>query len=126
MLHGEFPECKAGLLGEYFDIPSAIIETLKHDSNGDSIKFFSDVINHWLRNDPEKSWSKLADAIHVCDYKLLADRIRKKYVMSTPAEHSQQLTGKLVIGEGSCTLTSNSFAIVCCNSCKAGCLLQYY
>ena len=94
MLHGEFPEHNARSLGELLDIPNAIIENLKHDSNSDSIRFFSDVIIYWLKNDPEKSWSKLADAIQGCNHTVLAVDIRKKYVTSTTAEHSQELTGK--------------------------------
>ena len=86
-LHGEFPEHKAGLLGEMLGIPHATIETLKHDSNN-SIEFFSDVVNYWLQNDPDKSWSKLADVLKVCDYKVMADHIGKNYVTSTTAEQT--------------------------------------
>ena len=90
----EFPECRARLLGENLGIPDYIIKTLEHDAKGDSSSFFSEVINHWLNNDDEQSWEKLADAVERCRYRIIANEIRKKFITSTPAEYRQKQCGK--------------------------------
>ena len=82
MLHKEFPESDAGLLGEYLGIPNGIITTLKKDSYGDSNTFFSKVINYWLNTDFEKSWEKLANAVQLCNYGNVAEKLRKKFSKS--------------------------------------------
>ena len=87
IIHKEFPEHKAGLLGENLGIPHDNVETLKHDSGNDSNKFFSKVITYWLHSDREKSWRKLADAVELCNYEDVADKIREKYVKLATAEH---------------------------------------
>ena len=37
-----------------------------------------DVLNYWLETDPEKSWSKLAEAVEDCGYGVQAEKIRQK------------------------------------------------
>jgi len=96
ILHEVFPAHKAGSLGEYLDILHHSIETMRRDSNHDSNEFFSKVINYWLDNDRDKSWTKLADAVELCDCGNVANSIRDKYVRSPAAEHRSEESGKLV------------------------------
>ena len=90
----KFPKCEAKFLGENLGIPDYIIKTLERDAKGDSSSFFSEVINYWLNNDPEQSWEKLADAVQMCEYGIIAIEIRKKFIKSTPAEIGQTQCGK--------------------------------
>ena len=64
------------MLGKYLGIPPPVIERLTHDSGSDSERLLSEVIDHWLRNDKDQSWSKLADALQYCNYGVLAENIR--------------------------------------------------
>ena len=75
----EFSSADAGKLGlELDEVSSQVIETIKHDHGGiggswDSI--LTAIISHWLNNDVEKSWNKLAKALNNCDYKVIGNAI---------------------------------------------------
>ena len=67
-----FTSAHAEKLGLQLDeVSQQLIHTFIHnrggiDGNWDSI--LTDIINHWLNNDVEKSWKKLAEALINCDY----------------------------------------------------------
>ena len=75
-LHGKFPNSEADLLGENLGISPAVIKTFKHNCGSNSERLLSEVLNYWLNNDNEKSWSKLAGALEFCNYRILAALIR--------------------------------------------------
>ena len=64
------------MLGKFLGISAAVIERLAHDSGSNSERLLSVVIDYWLRNDIDQSWSKLADALQLCNYRVLAENIR--------------------------------------------------
>ena len=85
-----FSSADAGKLGlELDEVSSQVIETIKHDHGGiggnwDSI--FHAIINHWLNNDVEKSWNKLAKALINCDYKVIAN-----FILGKPPDRQRHL-----------------------------------
>ena len=72
----EFPASDAKSLGTYLDVPHAKIKLFRHDNTGDAEGMLIDVLDYWLETDPEKSWSKLAEAVEDCGYGVLAEKIR--------------------------------------------------
>ena len=78
MFGNEFPASDAKSLGTYLDVPRAKIKVFRHDNTGDAEGMLIDVLDYWLDTDPEKSWSKLADAVEDCGYEVLAEKIRQK------------------------------------------------
>ena len=75
ILHEDFPSNKASELGSYLGLSPARLEEFNHDNPRDSRKALQDIINYWLESDSEKSWTKLAEAIDLCGYKILAEKI---------------------------------------------------
>ena len=73
-----FPCCKAKKLGTYLNLIYSKLQDLSCDNTCDVEGFMMDVINYWLETDPEKSWSKLAEAVEDCGYGVLAEKIRQK------------------------------------------------
>ena len=72
-----FPSSDAKKLGEQLDqVSSAQIQTFisnHNNSNWDSI--LSDILNHWLNNDPRQSWKKLGEALLDCGHKVAASNL---------------------------------------------------
>ena len=77
LFQGEFPASEAKELGTYLNIPYAITQEFRINNMGNAKGMLIDVLNYWLENDPEKSWSKLAEAVKNCGYGILADKIRQ-------------------------------------------------
>ena len=50
------------------------IDKDKHDCDGKLIA----LINHWVDNDPDKSWDKLMTAIEMSDQKIVADELARE------------------------------------------------
>ena len=75
---GEFPASEAKELGTYLDVPHAKIQEFRENNMGNAKEMLIDVLNYWLETDPEKSWSKLAEAVEDCSYGVLAEKIRQK------------------------------------------------
>jgi len=74
----EFPDSSAGTLGLFLSVPPAKLKDFKRENKGDVEGEMKAVLNYWLDTDGNKSWTKLADAVELCDHKLLADKIRRK------------------------------------------------
>ena len=70
------------VLGLHLDVPRHKVEEIQlcHPYNITQCKIA--LISHWLDNDEKASWKKLADALDQ-EYRSLAARIRKNYVLST-------------------------------------------
>ena len=75
---GEFPASEAKELGTYLDIPRANIQEFRQNNVGNAKGMLIDVLDYWLETDPEKSWSKLTEAVEDCGYGVLAEKIRQK------------------------------------------------
>ena len=81
VLHDQgFPFSKAERLGEYLSIPPNILQELKYDHK-EADRLFSCVIQHWLNNEKNCSWIKLAEALEYCDHKNIAEYIRKEVAL---------------------------------------------
>ena len=75
---GEFPANKAKELGTYLDVSHAKIQEFRENNMVNAKGLLIDVLNYWLDTDPEKSWSKLAEAVGDCGCGVLAEKIRQK------------------------------------------------
>ena len=78
LFRGEFPASEAKELGTYLEVPDAIIKEFRENNIGNVNGMLIDVLNYWLKVDPEKSWSKLAEAVEDCGYGVLGEKIRQK------------------------------------------------
>ena len=78
-MDGGFSASEAGELGTFLDIEQGRIDTLRTDNVGNANNLLTAIIVEWLRNDKEKSWGKLADAVRRCSHSLLADKILEQY-----------------------------------------------
>ena len=76
LFRDKFPASDTKKLGIYLDISCAKLQELQQNNFSDSEGFLIDAINYWLKNDTEKSWSKLAEAVENCGHKLLAEEAR--------------------------------------------------
>ena len=66
-------------LGVQLEIPSATLSTIQCDHPRDAQGCMTEVINRWLRNTPECSWTKLAQVVDAMgDYAALAGKLRQK------------------------------------------------
>ena len=66
-------------LGVLLEIPSAILSTIEYNYPRDPQRCMTEVIIWWLRNAPECSWAKLAQAVEAMGgYTVLAKRLRQK------------------------------------------------
>ena len=66
-------------LGVQLEIPPATLSTIQCDHPYDVQGCMTEVINRWLRNTPECSWEKLAQAVEAMgDYAALAEKLRQK------------------------------------------------
>ena len=74
----EFAANVAKELGTFLDVPHAKIQEFRENNIGNARGMLIDVLNYWLETDPEKSWSKLAEAVEDCGYGVLAEKIRQK------------------------------------------------
>ena len=78
LFQGEFPASEAKELGTYLDVPRATIQEFRQNNMGDAKGMLIDILDYWLERVPEKSWSKLAEAVEDCGYGVLAEKIRQK------------------------------------------------
>ena len=51
-----------------------VIDKDKHDCDAKLIA----LVNHWVDNDPDKSWNKLVSAIEMSDQKVVADKLARE------------------------------------------------
>ena len=71
------PCSEARRLGTFLDLSYSKLQDLSHNNTGNVEGLMMDVLNYWLETDPEKSWSKLAEAVEDCGYGVLAEKIRQ-------------------------------------------------
>ena len=66
-------------LGVQLEISPATLSTIECNHPRDAQRCMTEVINRWLRNTPECSWAKLAEAVEAMGgYAALAERLRQK------------------------------------------------
>ena len=66
-------------LGVQLEISPATLSTIESDHSHDAQRCMTEVINRWLQNVPECSWTKLAQAVEdMGDYAALAEKLRQK------------------------------------------------
>ena len=71
-------------LGIQLGILPATLSTIRCDHPCDAQGCMTEVITRWLRNAPECSWAKLAQAVEdMGDYAVLAEKLRKRSKIST-------------------------------------------
>ena len=78
LFQDNFPCSEAKKLGTFLDISYTKLQDLSHNNMGNVEGLMIDVLSYWLETDPEKSWSKLAEAVEGCGYGVLAEKIRQK------------------------------------------------
>ena len=74
-MDGDFPADEAEELGIFLGMKKGRIDVLGINNSGNADQLLTAIIEEWLRNDKEKSWKKLADAVRSCHHPLLADKI---------------------------------------------------
>lgn len=57
---------------------------VNHPGNVDRFKY--DLIDHWLKNDPECTWKKLSEALCKADEANLGHKIRDDYILKEPKD----------------------------------------
>ena len=66
-------------LGVQLGISPATLNTIEYNCHHDAQRCMTEVISMWLRNAPECSWAKLAQAVEAMGgYAVLAEELRKK------------------------------------------------
>ena len=66
-------------LGMQLEIPPATLSTIESDHPRDTERCMTEVISRWLRNAPECSWAKLAQAVEAMGgYAVLAEKLKQK------------------------------------------------
>ena len=66
-------------LGMQLEIPPVTLSTIESDHPRDAQRCMTEVVNRWLRNAPECSWAKLAQAVEAMDgYAVLAEKLKQK------------------------------------------------
>ena len=78
LFQDSLPCFEAMKLGTFLDLSYTKLQDLSHNNTGNVEGLMIDVLNYWLETDPEKSWSKLAEAVGNCGYGVLAEKIRQK------------------------------------------------
>ena len=72
-------------LGVQLEIPLAKLTTIESDHPRDAQRCLTEVINRWLRNTPECSWTKLARAVEAMgDYTVLAEKLNENVPRLVP------------------------------------------
>ena len=71
----DFPSSRASELGVGLGIKKARIEEILQNNPLSSDKVLMGVIQHWLDDDVDQSWTKLADALQLCGYEQAARAI---------------------------------------------------
>ena len=74
LFRDNFPCSEAWRLGAFLDLSYSKLQKLSQQHKGLTM----DILNYLLEMDPEKSWSKLADAVEDCGYGVLVEKIRQK------------------------------------------------
>ena len=78
LFRDNFPCSEARRLGTFLDLSYSKLQDLSHNNMGNVEGLMMDVLIYWLETDPEKSWTKLAEAVEDCGYRILAEEIRQK------------------------------------------------
>ena len=66
-----------GDLGLQVDVPYSQLSTIAINVAGRAEEALSSTVDHWLRNDLNASWEKLATAVEKCNHAILANKIRR-------------------------------------------------
>ena len=74
------------------EVPSYKLDEFSLAHSTDVARCKMSVITHWLNNDPEPSWRKLANALDECDYHVVATCLRQKYL---PADSKIPGSGRI-------------------------------
>ena len=78
-------------IGLNLDVPTYKLEEIRQTHSTDLTQCKIALISYWLKNDPQASWSKLADALED-DHRVIATHIRQKYVPHTQKKDPESCT----------------------------------
>ena len=87
---GEFPAANCEELGLALGIKNYVLHNIRSNRRGQVLLQLADIFEHWLNNDLEASWDKVADALEKCDHKILAYNISGK--MENPSIQARDAT----------------------------------
>ena len=76
MFGDELPSSKAKELGTYLSKSHVRLQDFSHNNKSNVKGMMIDVLNYWLKTDPRKSWTKLAEVLEDCGNGVIADKIR--------------------------------------------------
>ncbi len=79
IFRGKMALVRAEILGIFLGIKPSVVRDLIFNKNNPEAMMIA-VISHCLEHDEDRSWCKLADAVELCDNKVLAEKIRKEHV----------------------------------------------
>ena len=68
------------LLGVYLDLPPAILDKVKQESDRVEIRKYK-VLTEWLKSTPEASWENIVSVLKMMDENCVAESIEKKYTV---------------------------------------------
>ena len=89
---GEFPAANCEELGLALDIKKYVLHNILSNRRGQVTLQLADIFEHWLNNDLEASWDKVADALEKCGYKKLAYIISGKMKEPSMQARDEDLT----------------------------------
>ena len=76
-------------LGVQLEVPSAKLKEIEKNYTTDTIRCKTEVLDWWLRNQPEISWKKLAQAVEkMGGYASLAQNLRMKISATSKGIHT--------------------------------------
>ena len=65
-------------LGVQLGVPPCTLSIIEKNHPRDINRCKSEVLTWWLRNAKECSWKKMAQALEMMEYRVLADKLREK------------------------------------------------
>ena len=71
-----FPSSQAEKLGIFLGIPSAKVEDIKRNNQGNVDGMMIAVLIRWLQTGKNASWKELAGAVERCEHPNVAEKIR--------------------------------------------------
>ena len=80
---GHYPAANCRSLGSRLGVPQDFMENVEANHRGNVQRQLNDILLYWLNNDGDASWNKLANSLERCNYRVLADSIRKKQKSGT-------------------------------------------
>lgn len=67
------------MLGIQLGIESSDVKRIIQDAGGSTERKITDILDHWLKNDSNPSWSTLVKALEEMNHRRLAEKLAKEY-----------------------------------------------